>query len=750
MATKSPARATCATFGISGIDAPMWRRFHSLIGLVLGILVTVVALTGAVLATKPVYEAVASGASGGNLSVADIVRNIAGSNPRAVGERLVLTPSGDWKFVFSERNRRRERIVDPETGVFAKERKEPELYVFMRTLHRSFFLGDDGRLVTALAGVTMAILLATGVALLLRRVGGIRRGFSSIQGRDSGALHAIVGRLALIPLLVLTVSALYLSGLTFDLIPAGSGRAPAYPESLEELDPVLPWDLHGLQEMPLSSAQEIVFPIPEDWFDVWAVKTASTWVFFDQFTGDELSRDPLPLSTRVYDLIMLLHTAEGAWPWAIVLFLSSASVPFFCITGSLVWWRNRREGRGKIRNNASAGQAEVLIKVGSEGGTTWGFARALHTALHDAGVASRVGSMNELRRDYPKARMLVLMASTYGDGDAPKTATGFLKRLRTFRPNAGLRHVTLAFGDKAFPDFCGFAHRVDATSCEKIGPAALPLFEIDKQSAQAFGHWCEQFSDIMKLPLAVTYEARKPRTTALTLGEKSVFGTDLGAETAILRFAAKKLPDHRPGDLVQVYPPHSCVPRLYSLGSSARGDGFLEIMVRRVEGGVCSNWLCDLKPGEEIDIAISRNERFYMPGAQKPVIMIGAGTGMAPFTGMIRHNRPGRPVDLFWGGRHPESDALYNAEISDWLAQEKLARAELAWSRGEPGQYVQDRIRAERLHLIERLRAGATIMVCGGTAMAAAIRDEISALAAETGISLEELKRRNRYLEDIY
>lgn len=728
----------------------MWRRFHSLIGLVLGVLVTVVAVTGATLATKPIYETAVSGASSGDLSVADLVRNIAQANPNAVGERLVLAPSGDWKFVFSEQNRRQERVVDPATGIFAEERKEPAIYVFMRTLHRSFFLGDDGRILTAVAGVAMTILLVSGIALLLRRVGGLRRALSPIQGRDSGALHSIVGRLTFVPLLILSVTALYLSGLTFDLIPAGSGRAPAYPESYEELDPVLPWDLHGLQETPLSSAEEIVFPIPEDWFDVWAVKTTSAWVFFDQFTGDEISRDPLPVSSRVYDFIMLLHTAEGAWPWAIVLFVSSSSVPFFFVTGALVWWRNRREGRGRIKNNASAGQAEVLIKVGSEGGATWGFARALHNALGDAGVPSRISSMNELRSDYPKARLLVVMASTYGDGDAPKTASGFYKRLRKFKPSADLRHVTLAFGDKAFPDFCGFAHRADAALCEKIGPAAMPVFEIDKQSAQAFAHWCDQLSGLLGLSLDVKYEARKPKTTSLTLGEKSVYGADLGAETAILRFSAKKVPDHRPGDLVQVYPPNSTVPRLYSLGSSSRRDGFLEIMVRRVKGGQCSNWLCDLTPGEKIDIAISRNDRFQMPSSRRPVVMVGAGTGMAPFTGMIRHNRSGRPVDLFWGGRHPDSDALYHSEISDWLMQEKLARAELAWSRGDHKQYVQDRIRAERSHLIERLRAGATIMVCGGAAMAAAIREEISVLAAETGLSLEELKRRNRYLEDIY
>ena len=726
----------------------MWRSIHSAIGLGLSLVLMVLSISGAVLATQPVYDRITSENGASSLTLADMLRHVALANPDIESERIKRDASGQLKLTFSQNNRRQERIVDPVSGTFMPEHKELPLYAFMRDLHRSFTLGEMGRILSAIGGIAMTFLLVTGVALLLRRMGGIRQLFAPIQGRGADALHAIVSRLLFIPLLVTSMTALWMSAVTFDIIPAGSGRAPAYPESLEELEAVPAWDLHSLQEILLTDVEEIIFPIPEDWFDVWAVKTDAAYIFVDQFTGDELSRDPLPVSGRIMGFITLLHTGEGVWPWAIVLFVSSLGVPFFSITGMMVWWRNRRQGRGNIRHNASVKDAKIVILVGSEGNATWGFGKALQAAIHAAGKPVRLCAMNDLRNGYPNAETILVLASTYGDGDAPKTASRFLSKLEKFSTD-GLNYATLAFGDKAFPDYCGYGRRVDEALKNKLGAPIVPLFEIDKQSAQSFQAWCAQISTAINLPLDVKYEPKRPKTRQLQLCEREMFGVAIGAPTAVLRFNAQKIPTHFPGDLVQVYPPHSSVGRLYSLASSARADGFLEIVVRRMEGGECSSWLCDLNIGDEIDVAIIRNERFQMP-RRRPVVMIGAGAGIAPFTGMIRHNTTRRDVDLYWGGRHPKQDALYEGEIANWLQAGQLHNFGPAWSRGDPNLYVQDRLRADRNNLLDRLRAGATIMVCGGSAMAAAVRTEIDILAAEIGLSTDELKRRNRYLEDVY
>jgi sulfite reductase (NADPH) flavoprotein alpha-component len=726
----------------------MWRSVHSYIGLGLSCLVMVLSISGAVLATQPILDRITSETGSVDMSVAEALRQIAGSNPGLEGERLQQTSTGQIKLTYAQNNRRLERFVDPATGTFLPERKEPPLYAFMRDLHRSFTLGEDGRLLSAIGAVAMAVLSVTGIVLLLRRVGGWRQMFARTQGRGADAYHSLLGRLLCVPLLITAFTGVWLSGVSFDLISSGSGRAPAYPESLAELDPVSPWALQGLQDIQLADAQDVIFPIPGDWFDVWAVKTDTAYIFIDQFTGDVLSRDTLPFMARVMDLVTVLHTAEGVWPWAIALFFSSMAIPFFAITGAMIWWRNRRQGRGRMRNNAAVGEARALILVGSEGGATWGFAKALHTALHAQGIAVRLAAMNDLRRNYPKLDTLIVLTSTYGDGDAPKSATRFLSLLRKSEL-AGVAHATLAFGDKAFPEYCGYARHIETRLREKLGAPLTPLFEIDKQSAHAFRHWGGLLSAAIGADLDLAYAPKRPKTSRLHLCVSSAFGATLDASTHVLRFDGRRLPRHRPGDLVGIYPPGSNVPRLYSLGSSSRDDGFLEICVRRVEGGQCSNHLCDLQPGDEIDVAVFRNERFQMP-RRRPVVMIGAGTGIAPFTGMIRHNTTRRPVDLFWGGRHPDADALFADEIPHWLGSDRLARFEPAWSRNDPSMYVQDRLRLERPHLIARLKAGATIMVCGGAAMAVAVRTEIDILAAEIGLSANELKRRNRYFEDVY
>ncbi|WP_207766554.1 PepSY domain-containing protein [Yoonia maritima] len=573
---------------------------------------------------------------------------MAEANPEIDGERIKRGSSGQYKLAFAQNNRRQERFVDPATGMFLPERKEPAIYAFMRDLHRSFTLGENGRILSAIGALAMTFLTITGFALFLRRMGGLRQMLTPIQGRGADALHSICGRVLFVPLLITAVTALWLSAVTFDIVPAGSGRAPAYPESIEELDAVAPWDLHGLQSLALADVDEVVFPIPDDWFDVWAVKTDTAYIFVDQFAGDELSRDPLPVSGLIMGYITLLHTAEGIWPWAIVLFISSLGVPFFAVTGIMVWWRNRSQGRGRIQNNASIGAAKVVILVGSEGNATWGFGKALHAAFHAHGWPVRLGAMNELRRELPTAEYLLILASTYGDGDVPKSASRFLNALARFRSN-GAAHATLAFGDKAFPDFCGYAHRADAALTAKLGNPFMPVFDIDKQSAQSFRDWCGKLSDEVGVQLDVHYDPKRSKTQTLHLVRREIFGASVGATTAVLRFKAKKLPAHRPGDLVEIYPPNSTVPRLYSLGSSSHADGFLEIVVRRIEGGECSGWLCDLENGDEIEVSITRNERFQLP-RRRPVVLIGAGTGIAPFTGMIRHNEPRRSVDLYWGG----------------------------------------------------------------------------------------------------
>src|SRR5690606_6305067 len=114
----------------------------------------------------------------------------------------------------------------------------------------------------------------------------------------------------------------------------------------------------------------------------------------------------------------------------------------------LVRWR----ARPRIRANAAAARAETIILVGSEAGSTWGFAATLHRALTKARQVVHVAPMSGFDPgSYRAARRVLILAATYGEGAAPASASGFLERLAKTRPLPAVATAVLGFGDRSFP-----------------------------------------------------------------------------------------------------------------------------------------------------------------------------------------------------------------------------------------------------------------------------------------------------------
>ena len=142
---------------------------------------------------------------------------------------------------------------------------------------------------------------------------------------------------------------------------------------------------------------------------------------------------------------------------------------------------------------------------------------------------------------------------------------------------------------------------------------------------------------------------------------------------------------------------------------------------------------------------------FHVARGRAPLILIGAGTGVGPLAGFIRRNERHRPIHLFFGLRHPDSDFLYRDELSRWQAEGKLAHLSLAVSRGDgPPQHVQDVLRQEAPLVAEAIRQGAKIMVCGGREMARGVSDALTDLLKPAGLTPAMLKAEDRYVEDVY
>src|SRR5205085_3274715 len=167
-------------------------------------------------------------------------------------------------------------------------------------------------------------------------------------------------------------------------------------------------------------------------------------------------------------------------------------------------------------------------------------------------------------------------------------------------------------------------------------------------------------------------------------------------------------------------------PRAYSIASSRAEVGdeahLLISAVRyrthgRARKGVASNYAAGLKKGARVRVKLKPNKHFALPAAERDIVMIGPGTGVAPFRSFVQERRATNAKGrnwLFFGDRTFTHDFLYQLEWQDALKDGGLTRMDVAFSRDAPEKvYVQHRIWEKRRDLIAWLDGGATFYVCG-------------------------------------
>ena len=215
-------------------------------------------------------------------------------------------------------------------------------------------------------------------------------------------------------------------------------------------------------------------------------------------------------------------------------------------------------------------------------------------------------------------------------------------------------------------------------------------------------------------------------------------------------------------------------PRLYSIASSQEEVGEeVHLCVSLVDiyhkdetyHGSASGLLSNrLKEGDELQVFVEPNPRFRLPKSpDTPIIMIGPGTGIAPFRAFMQQRRfeaaEGKNW-LFFGNRHYRKDFLYHSEWIDYRQRGLLHETSLAWSRdGKEKVYVQDMIRQQGEQFWQWLERGAHIYVCGDASrMAKSVEKAILDVIATQGGKgddgaaeyLNEIREENRYQRDIY
>ena len=522
-----------------------------------------------------------------------------------------------------------------------------------------------------------------------------------------------------------------------------------------------------------------------------------------------------------------------------------------------------------------SGNSEALATAAKRDATRLGFA----AKTLDAADATPATLAQAAEAD----STLLVIASTWGEGEAPQRATRFLAELMD--PAAprldGLRYAVLALGDRAYAQFCETGRQID-TRLEALGATrTAPLLETDLDYEQPAATWlattlpglraapidAQEQSVIhvdfgipaptaitktnpfaaeitvlqnlnssrsakqtlhVELDLAgsgITYQPgdaigiipqNDPRMVQDVLTAVGLSGDDalhealasrhdittltghllkqlseLAGDRSLLALVADKdalaayttgrqvidaLRDHKPrlqpDQLLQLLRP--LPPRLYSVASSQRANpDEAHLLVSAVRytahgtprGGVASTWLADRRNvGDTAPVYVKPNTHFRLPeDTNTPLIMIGPGTGVAPFRAFLQDRdetgAKGRTW-LFFGDRHFTHDFLYQLEWQDYLKRGVLNRLDVAFSRDQDAKiYVQHRILERGPDLHAWLQDGARIYVCGDqTHMAkdvhAALRTVIargSNLSEERAeAELTQLRAQGRYLQDVY
>ncbi|MFQ5439147.1 MAG: PepSY domain-containing protein, partial [Paracoccaceae bacterium] len=674
-------------------------------------------------------------------------------------EQIVRKPSGRLIVYYFSGDTPMADIIDPATGAKVGDYVPNGFRSWLTSFHRAFLLGDKARMIAGVGAGLMFLLTLTGIWMLARRMGGLRRIFSRARGTTSQRLHVEISRVVVFGLVLSSFTAVYLSLTSFEIVSDGSANSPGFPSEVNGGEPMATGDIPALAQVPVNRLRDLTFPYAGDLYDVYTLTTMEGAGFIDQSTGEMLSFAPNNMAQTAYEWVYMLHTGRGLWWLGLILGLAAMGAPVLAVTGTIIWWKNRRAAP-KIRNNARAQSADTIILVGSQGNSTWGFAKTLHDGLNAAGMRVHTAPMNRLAPAYRKAERMFILTATYGDGEAPESAKSFLRRLEAVTGAPDYPVAVLGFGDRQFPQFCRFAGDVSESLGQRGWREMLPLERIDRQSAQEFARWSRDVGKAIGRDLDLVHKPARRQTQSLALLSRSDYGAEVQAPTSILRFAlpgrnlwqritGRGLPGFAAGDLVGILPPKSDLPRFYSL-ASASTEGFLEICVRKQSGGLCSGFLHGLKPGDCIDAFIQPNPDFRPARGHAPVILIGAGTGIGPLAGFIRANKRKRPMHLYFGTRDPKSDYLYEPEIGGWLDEKRLHSIDTAFSRTANKAYVQDRIRSDAENLQRLIRQGAQVMICGGREMAASVADALQAVLAPMEMDVARLRADGRYVEDVY
>jgi sulfite reductase (NADPH) flavoprotein alpha-component len=640
--------------------------------------------------------------------------------------------------------------INPQTGkILGQPQKKSAFIQWVTSLHRSLFLHEAGRLFVGINAFLLFLIAISGLALVVQRQKGLRWFFSKIvKEYVAQYYHVVLGRLMLIPIVVIALSGTYLSMVRFKLFPAQQiiHKEIQVGDEIPRQQDIATFDI--FKQTTLADVQKIEFPFdtedPEEFF---VLKLTDCELHVDQFTGAIISRVNYPATVLLENLSLDLHTGRANIIWAVVLGIACLNILFFIYSGFAMTLRRRQT---RIKNKHTPRQSRFILLAGSENGSTLRFANAIHTQLLANGHTSHLGNVNQYTQ-FPQAEHLLIFTSTYGLGDAPHNANRFLSLLARHPQKQNVQVSVIGFGSKSYPDFCGFAIKAhEALAAQTWSTPLLDLHTVDDKSPVEFTAWVNHWSAKTGITLTTTpaYYAQKPRgLQKMMVLQKTPLSEADHTFTLTLRPGMRT--KFTSGDLLAVYPTGDGRERFYSVGKS---NGNIQLVVKLHKHGLGSEYLHSFEPGSVLKARITTNAGFHFPKKSPAVALIANGTGIAPFLGMIEQNRHKTPCHLYCGFRN-ETDTVHNYKqfAARCIENHRLTGFKIAFSREQNHCYVMDLIQQDAAFFADLLQRGGTVMICGSLAMQQDVEKVLEAICIyDNGTSLANYKLKGQVLTDCY
>jgi sulfite reductase (NADPH) flavoprotein alpha-component len=298
--------------------------------------------------------------------------------------------------------------------------------------------------------------------------------------------------------------------------------------------------------------------------------------------------------------------------------------------------------------------------------------------------------------------------------------------------------------------------------------AILALTGTDGDKTVSFRNEIYTVFDLVKKKLNITYLPERVVRNYAKIVNQEIPDTKISLYDILKIYPVKDAAQFL--EVIDILEP--ITPRLYSISSSPNAhSGEVHVTVARDtftvyderRCGLCSDYLLNMPENTSFEFYVHKNSQFRLPEADKDVIMIGPGTGIAPFRAYLWERdavgATGRNW-LFFGEQHFQSDFLYQTEIQNWAQTGVLSKVSLAFSRDQQYKiYVQHRILEQAPELWKWIDGGAYIYICGAKepmskdvdyAVLQVIERFGNKSTTQAVEFLDQLKEQGRYLKDVY